>query len=169
MLAPASVAALSWTSMLLAQQAAPQAPAIDLPHARTPMDGVLTGGPPTPQQLEQAAALGYRTVVDLRSADEPGVAAEAEQVRKLGLTYVHIPVAGAADLTDENARALALVLDDPAARPALVHCASGNRVGALIAVKAYRLDGRPAAEALRLGMEAGLRKLEIAVRQKLGL
>jgi len=86
----------------------------------------------------------------------------------LGMTYVSIPIAGAADISEENARRLAEVLD-VGADPVVVHCASGNRVGALFALKAYYVDGKTPEEALALGKAAGVTRLEPVVRQTLGL
>jgi hypothetical protein len=51
----------------------------------------------------------------------------------------------------------------------MVHCASGNRVGALLALRANRLEGASPEDALELGLDAGLTRLEPAVREALGL
>ena len=59
--------------------------------------------------------------------------------------------------------------DEPGALPAIVHCASGNRVGALFAIQALYLDGRSAAEALEIGKRAGLTHVGPAIRELLGL
>ena len=47
----------------------------------------------------------------------------------------------------------------PDALPAMVHCASGNRVGAMLALKAAWIDGASPEEALQLGVDAGLTRL----------
>ncbi|MEZ4473607.1 MAG: sulfur transferase domain-containing protein [bacterium] len=141
------------------------APFIDMPYARMPLPGVLTAGQPSGEQLQALAAAGYRTVVNTRGFGEPGVAEMPEYVAALGMRYVHIPMSGPDDVSLANARALAAALDG--GLPALVHCASSNRVGALFALKAYRLDGQSAAEALQLGRAAGLQGLEPYVRMLL--
>jgi len=84
-----------------------------------------------------------------------------------GLRYVEIPVDHAAGLTEENARRLDELLRDPAARPMIVHCASGNRVGALLALRARLVEGASVDEALELGRKAGLTRLEPVVRERL--
>jgi len=48
----------------------------------------------------------------------------------------------------------------------LVHCGSGNRVGALLALRAS-LDGADDEKALALGREGGLSSLEGVVRERL--
>jgi uncharacterized protein (TIGR01244 family) len=143
---------------------------IDIPKARAPHPGLLTGGQVTFEHLEQAAREGYRTVINLRPLDEPEQpAGEAERVRELGMEYVHIPVAGGEDVRPENARLLADALARDGALPAIVHCKSGNRVGALLALGAHHVDGATPEEALALGLDAGLTRLEPTVRERLGL
>ena len=160
---------LAGTSQARAE--APAAAAEDLlPNARQPLPRLLTGGQPSDEQLEALAAAGYRTIVDLRPEGEKGAPAdEPERVVALGMRYVRIPIAGAGDLTEESSRALDEVLDREDAYPAVVHCASGNRVGALLALRAARLEGAAPEAALELGLDAGLTRLEPAVRALLGL
>ncbi len=141
-----------------------------LPNARQPLPHLLTGGQPSAAQLEAIAAAGYRTVVDLRPEGEKGAPPdEPERVAALGMRYVRIPVAGAGGVTEDAARALDELLDQEAAHPVVVHCGSGNRVGALLAVRAARLEGAAPEAALALGLDAGLTGLEPAVRALLGL
>ena len=51
--------------------------------------------------------------------------------------------------------------------PVIIHCASGNRVGALLALRANLIQGKSASEALAFGKAAGLTTLEDAVKQRL--
>lgn len=135
-------------------------------NGRMPLEGVLTGGQPTDEQLAALADAGYKTIINLRRPDERGTRGEAETVAGLGMAYVSLPVDGADGLTEENAAALAAALAE-AERPLLLHCGSGNRVGALLAMKAFWLDGASAEEALELGRDGGMTRLEGAVRERL--
>ncbi|HKJ95517.1 MAG TPA: hypothetical protein VKA32_07805, partial [Gammaproteobacteria bacterium] len=49
----------------------------------------------------------------------------------------------------------------------MVHCASGQRVGALVALKAGWIDGLPVDQAMEVGRKAGLERLEPVVRAQL--
>jgi hypothetical protein len=49
----------------------------------------------------------------------------------------------------------------------LVHCASSNRVGAMIALRAALVDGASADAALAEGRRWGLKSLEPQVRERL--
>ena len=137
-------------------------------NGKMPLPGVLTGGQPTDEQFAALRDAGYATVINLRQPDERGSRGEAEKVGELGMTYVSIPVDGKAGLNEENAAALAEALE-AAEYPVLLHCGSGNRVGALLAVKAFQLDGASAEEALELGLAGGVTRLEPVVRELLGL
>lgn len=142
-------------------------PLIPLPNAREPAPGLLTGGQPTDEQLRAAAAAGYKTIINLRPAAEmPGVD-ESGLVDSLGMDFVSIPIGGGADLTEENARRLDRALSLAKPGSVMIHCASGNRVGALLALRANLIQGVPGSEALSLGKAAGLTSLEDAVRQRL--
>jgi uncharacterized protein (TIGR01244 family) len=137
-----------------------------LPYGREPFSGVITGGQPSLKELEIAADFGVSTVINLRMPQEPGT--KGEEVEALGMRYLEIPVNGAAGLTVENAQALATALGE-SDRPVIVHCGSGNRVGALFAIKASRLEGKSPEESLLIGQKAGVTRLEGAVRDLLGL
>lgn len=133
------------------------------PHLLRP--GLYVGGQPDEPQLRALAAQGVTTVIDLRGADEDRGLAEADLVHALGLRYVSLPIAGAEGITAANAAALQRALD-ASTGPVLLHCASGNRVGALTALMAHA-RGADEAAALAEGRAAGLGSLEPAVRQQL--
>lgn len=152
------------------EPAAPAAPEVQIRNARTPREGLLTGGQPTEEQLAELADAGYRTLVNLRTPGENEISdREAELAETLGLRYVQLPVAGAEGLTEDNARELSKLLGDESAYPMVVHCGSGNRVGALFALEAFHVHGENPETALRIGKEAGLTRLEPVVREKLGV
>jgi uncharacterized protein (TIGR01244 family) len=130
-----------------------------------PRAGLRTGGQPTAQDLVRLQAQGVRTVIDLRGRDEDRGFDEAAEATRLGLAYVALPIAGKNDITPASADALQALLDEHG-DGVLLHCASGNRVGALLALAAARA-GVPAAEALAFGREAGLASLEPVVAAQL--
>lgn len=147
-----------------AAEAAAVDPASLVPYGAMPVPGVLTGGQPTDEQLAALRDAGYQTIINLRHPNENGTQGEAEKVAELGMTYVSLPISGAADLTRENASALAAALEQ-AARPVLLHCGSSNRVGALLALQAFWLEGASSEEALEIGRSGGMTRLEQAVRE----
>ncbi len=137
-----------------------------LPNAKRPAPGVLSGGQPSLEQLEAAGRAGFKTVINLRAPGESGT--REPEVTAAGMHYVALPIAGADAISEENARALAAALEE-AEQPILLHCGSGNRVGALLALKAFHVDGKSAEEALQYGIESGVTGIEPVVRKALGL
>ena len=143
-------------------------PMIDVPNAVVIDEGVLGGGQPDENLLRQAADAGYRTIVNTRLPGEEGsLENEDELVRSLGMTYISLPTRGGDTFNEKNARRLAEILDDPAALPAMVHCASGNRVGILFAVKAFYVDGLDGPAALEFGTRTGARRIPAEVQRLL--
>lgn len=145
----------------------PNAPEINIPNARQVFPGILSGGQPSEAQLQEAQQKGYKTVINLRPASEQGRFDEAQYVKTLGLNYIHIPVSGADGLTTTNSQSLHQALSDANNYPVLLHCASGNRVGALFALDARQRAQLPADQALAIGKQSGLTHLEDAVKNLL--
>lgn len=139
---------------------AAQAKLVDLPNAKMPWDQILVGGQPTREQLAEVAAAGYGTVINLRAPGELTEWDEEAVVGSLGMRYVSLPVAGQRDLTEETARRLAEHLEEVGSQPVLIHCASGNRVGAVFALKAFFLDGESKEASMAIGKRSGLLSLE---------
>lgn len=140
---------------------------IELANLGQPMDGLLVGGQPSAADLRRAAEIGVSTVINLRGEGEELPFDEAALAEELGLRYVTIPVSGPDDVTAEAARTLSAALDQAGDEPVLLHCASGNRVGALLALEAFHVDGASADDALELGLRSGLTSLEPRVREEL--
>jgi uncharacterized protein (TIGR01244 family) len=139
-----------------------------IPNYRVLRPGLAaTSGQPAPEAFARLASQGFKTVVNLRTEEE-GARHEETWVKDAGLRYVWIPVTPES-FTVEDAEALRMVLDDAEAAPMLIHCATGNRVGAVWTVIQVR-QGRPLSEARSEGEAIGLRgPMEQAVRRVLRL
>ncbi len=133
-----------------------------------PRPGLRTGGQPTLEQLDALPAQGVRTVIDLRPDSEDHGYDEARELQQRKLKYLRLPIAGAQDLTPANAAALKKLLDE-SGDGVLLHCASGNRAGALLALMAAQEEHLPPAQALELGKQAGMKSLTPVVSERLGL
>ncbi|HTL95396.1 MAG TPA: protein tyrosine phosphatase family protein [Gemmatimonadaceae bacterium] len=132
-----------------------------VPNGTCPLPGIGAAGQPAASDWKELAAAGVRTVVDLRAPNEPRGHDEPDAVRAAGMAYVAIPVTQVT-LGDEQFDALRTLLRDPSRRPIVVHCASSNRVGALL-LPYFVLDERqPLDKAIELAIDAGLRSQELA-------
>jgi uncharacterized protein (TIGR01244 family) len=137
-------------------------PAPDLMNRAEPLPGVVTSGQPDEESLRELADAGYVAVIDLRGVDEERGFDERSVVESTGMSYVSLPISGASEVSYENASALDKILGD-AEGPVLLHCASSNRVGALLSLRA-RMRGASPEEALELGTAAGLSGLGETVK-----
>ena len=141
-------------------------PLINLPNGQVPFDGVLTGGQPTFDQIKQAAETGFKAVINLRTDNElPDPAQELTWVEGSGMKYFHIPISVPEGLTPQKTKVFAEALSNPENYPIIVHCKSGNRVGAMFALKAFHIDEKDIDEALLIGERAGLIKLAPTVKK----
>lgn len=121
---------------------------------------VYLGGQPTQADLIAAVHYpGVRSVLDLRRESENRGFNEVGALGELEVAYECVPFGGPDELTDEVLdQSLAVIRTAP--RPLVVHCASGNRVGAVW--MAYRMldDGYSHEQALAEARQAGLRNEE---------
>jgi uncharacterized protein (TIGR01244 family) len=155
----------AWVSLALLVAGTLAAQVSDLPNRHEPLPGITTAGQPSVAGLEAAAKAGYKAVIDLRALSEERGFDEPAAVERLGMTYVNLPIDGAAGVTYDNAAELdRLIAELP--KPLLLHCSSANRAGALLALRAGR-NGADAAAALELGIAAGLAGLKPIVEQRL--
>jgi len=127
-----------------------------------PVDGISTAGQPDERAFRVFADNGYVAVIDLRTPEEDRGMDEPSVIEKLGMHYVNLPIGGE-DITFDKARELESLIDDYDG-PVLIHCASANRVGALLALMMVD-DGADDELAIEMGKAAGMTRLEPLVRE----
>jgi uncharacterized protein (TIGR01244 family) len=101
-----------------------------------------SGGATTADAFATLKKMGFRTVINLRMATEPGVDLPGEEklVTETGLRYVGLPFSpGAPDVT--AVEGFLRVARDAASQPVYVHCASGQRANAFWMIKRVVVDG----------------------------
>jgi uncharacterized protein (TIGR01244 family) len=142
----------------------PQDPSqLGLKNFAAPQPGIVTSGQPTEAQFAALPQAGVTRVLQLRPTGESGTGFEEAAAGKLGLEFVRLPVEGKSGLTRANVERFAAELAKPGTTT-LVCCGSSNRVGALFALRAAWLDGKPVEDALAIGRAAGLKAMEPEVR-----
>lgn len=134
--------------------------------AISPSPGVVSAGRLKPEDIVRLKDAGIEYVIDLTPDDETPDFNEAKAVRSAGIDYSNLPVRGAADLTRANVIAFDQLMRN-ATRPVLVHCASGNRVGAMAALRAAWVEGKSEEDAITIGKAWGLKALEPQVRERI--
>ena len=155
-------------SMEPASRQADAAPAATAAEAslQAVRNGLFASGQPAPSQWASIRASGIPTVINLRPDEEMAGRDEASEVANAGMAYHQLDVGGIQDITDVSAAQVQTWINE-APGPVLLHCASGNRAGALLAMVAAR-SGATLEETLALGRRAGMTSREEPVRALLG-
>jgi protein tyrosine phosphatase (PTP) superfamily phosphohydrolase (DUF442 family) len=108
-------------------------------------------------QLTELKTQGVTTIINLRTPQEYNPAPEEAKAKELNLRYFNIPVASSGPKDEQVVEFLKLT-DDPKNRPAFIHCASANRVGAFWMIRRVLRDNwtleNAKAEAEKIGMRA---------------
>ncbi len=130
-----------------------------------PIDGITSSGQPDASAFGIVAKSGYVAVIDMRGPSENRGLDEKAVVEKLGLEYIEFPLVGREAISFANAKQLDVLLDDIDG-PVLLHCGSGNRVGAILALR-HSLQGADDEDAMQYGKSAGLTSLEPVVKDRL--
>lgn len=105
--------------------------------------GILyRSGQLNPDQLRDAVRIhGIRTVVSFQLPGQ-GVEQERAVARGLGVDFLNLPMPGDGFGDESQFREVLKMVDDPAQRPVLVHCARGTcRTGAAVALYRFERDG----------------------------
>ncbi|HEX6617091.1 MAG TPA: sulfur transferase domain-containing protein [Gemmatimonadales bacterium] len=131
-----------------------------VPNACQVLPGVVTGGQPSPSHLAALHAVGGAIVLDLRDPMERRPFDEPAAVAAQGMEYVNIPV-GPGTLTDQTIERVLAVLRGAGDRLVLVHCGSGNRVGAALIPHLILDHEMEEEDAVGQAMRVGLRSAEL--------
>ena len=137
-----------------------------IPNFKQPRPQLITGGQPQANAWKQLAEAGVRTVVNLRPDSELPDRNEATEVKDANLIYVKLPIEGPASLNKAQVAALWQILNQ-ADGSVLVHCGTGNRCGAMLALTEAWFRRRNTDDSIAFGKQAGLTAMEPAVRDLL--
>ena len=101
-------------------------------------ESLCTSGQPTVAQLQEIAAAGFKTVINLALHDDPrySLPDEAGTVRSLGMGYVHIPVQFFAPTKQDLAQFFA-AMKAHEGQKVWAHCAANIRVSVFLGL--YRV------------------------------
>ena len=115
-----------------------------------------TGGQPRLEHLQKLKAEGVKAIINLRRPTEHRADEEEAKAKELGLRYSNIPVL-ASEPKDEQADEFLKITDDPANRPAFIHCTAAIRVGAFWMIRRVLRDGWKIEDAEAEAQKVGLR------------
>jgi uncharacterized protein (TIGR01244 family) len=139
----------------VAQQSAAPDPSAPIRNFLRVDSNFCTGGQPRLEHLDQLKADGVKAIINLRQPTEHRADEEAAKAKELGLRYFNIPVVFR-DPKDEQVDEFLKLTDDPANRPAFIHCTAAVRVGAFWMIRRVVRDGWPIEKAEEEAQKIGL-------------
>ncbi len=110
-------------------------------------DHIYRGGQPDDDEYRELAAVGIKTVIDLREDAEDYARRSTENA---GMRYVNLRLNSKRPPTAEESERFLALVNDQRNWPVFVHCAGGrHRTGVLVAVYRMEMDGWDAKRAYR--------------------
>jgi uncharacterized protein (TIGR01244 family) len=102
---------------------------------------VACAGATGPEAIAGLVRSGFKSIVNLRLASEPGAAIEDSKAAAdaVHIKYIHLPF----DSSNPDVKVVdqfIMAVADPTNQPVFIHCGSGNRVGALWLAKRMLVD-----------------------------
>ncbi|TXD98635.1 serine/threonine protein phosphatase [Psychrobacter frigidicola] len=131
--------------------------AILKPYHR-PDDNNIVSGALDEGKVAALALAGVEVVINLQPDSELDFD-EATAVKQAGMQYEQLPIAGADDLKQINMLAFDSLLRQYHGKKIAMHCKSGSRVGAAMALRAGWLRGRKMETAMERGHRYGLTEM----------
>lgn len=130
------IAVFSFSVFAQAQTSPTTFPNINIKNFGQMDENYYRGAQPKPEDYASLAALGIKTVVDLR--DDPTNYAKAS-AEAAGLKYINVPMSGWRSPRDVDINRVLSILKDPASGKVYVHCKAGiHRTGMTGAI--YRMN-----------------------------
>src|SRR4051812_45054967 len=102
---------------------------------------VACGGATTPEAVPEIKKLGFKSIINLRLPSEAGanVEAEAAAAKTAGINFYNIPFSGQSP-DPKVADQFLQTITEKSNEPAFIHCAAGNRAGAMWMIKRLVVD-----------------------------
>jgi outer membrane protein assembly factor BamB/protein tyrosine phosphatase (PTP) superfamily phosphohydrolase (DUF442 family) len=103
-------------------------------------ENFCTGGQPRLEHLAKLKSEGVKAIINLRQPSEHRAEEEEAKAKELGLRYFNIPVIYR-DPKEEQVTEFLKITDDPANRPAFIHCTAAIRVAGFWMIRRVLRDG----------------------------
>lgn len=125
---------------------------------------IITGGQPSRDDVYALKKQGLDVIINMRTKREydQGIIKRASLNNRI--KHIDFPVPGLGGLTKDMAAQLHRLLEKNKGKKILLHCASANRAGSLLAMRAYFFEGKSIKEAMTVGTSAGMKGYRVAVK-----
>ncbi|UBF30316.1 protein tyrosine phosphatase family protein (plasmid) [Kovacikia minuta CCNUW1] len=140
-------------------------------EAKKVSEDLSVAGQPSPEDLQQAPKIGFKSVLNLRSPGETNSLPDEQQhAESAGLKYAHVWLnSSVADEVLVN-QALETLEDLP--KPVLVHCGAGLRAGAIALIATAKAENwtleQLTQQAAAIGLQPEQPQLQQFIQQTYG-
>ncbi|MDQ3817924.1 MAG: tyrosine-protein phosphatase [Acidobacteriota bacterium] len=135
-----------------------------LPNFHKVGGNLYRGAQPRAGGISRLKALGVKTIINLRGADE-GARVEEAEARAAGLNYFNVPLPGLSRPPDDKVEKVLALIKDPQNWPVFVHCNHGrDRTGTIIACYRISHDGWNLEEAMKEAKRYGLSWVQVGMK-----
>ncbi|MCC5634665.1 tyrosine-protein phosphatase [Nostoc sp. CHAB 5844] len=118
-------------------------------------ENLSIAGQITPEELQQLAQEGFKSVLNLRSPDEAGfLNDEQQQAQKAGLEYANVPLKPSQ--ANQELTELAIEKIENLPKPILIHCAAGARAGGIALIASAISEGLSYEQITQKASELGI-------------
>lgn len=114
------------------------------------------GGQPDQTGLEYFIQAGVKRVYNLRSHGEADFSDEERFLKENNIEYIHLPILGPEGFDSEAVSELAKLGHSDEDEKVLIHCASGNRIGAWYIIYLIQNHQMKVEDARKEGEKAGM-------------
>ena len=113
----------------------------DLPNFHQVNAKLYRGGQPSNSGISKLAAMGVKTIIDLRG-DDDRADIELSRARTAGMKFINIPLNNWFGPKNEKIEKILAEIEKPENQPVFVHCKRGaDRTGTVVAVYHITRDG----------------------------
>jgi protein tyrosine/serine phosphatase len=136
----------------------------DVPKFARVNDRLYRGGQPVKDGIQQLAALGVNSIINLRDEDENS-STEADEAKSAGLRYFNVPFKRFGRPTDEAVNRVLSLIDSKDNGIVFIHCHKGeDRTGMIIALYRINHDGWTDHEAIQEAKHFGMKFWQAQMR-----
>jgi protein tyrosine/serine phosphatase len=137
----------------------------ELPNFHKVNERLYRGAQPQKGGLKRLAAMGIRTIVNLRGEDQ-NTLAEQQEAKELGLNYYALPMGGLSRPTDKQVEQALAIINNPENGAVFVHCKHGaDRTGVIIACYRMTRENHSAEQAKEEAEKHGMSWVQIGMKR----
>lgn len=136
----------------------------ELPNFQKVNDHLYRGAQPETGGMKKLAALGIKTIVNLRGEDERA-RAEEKEARAAGLQYFSVAMPGLSRPQEDQVTRVLALIDAPENGPVFIHCKHGaDRTGTIVAIYRITRDNWTAERALAEARQYGMSWVQFGMK-----